>query len=134
MPGEDSSYAAECYPFHLLRYLRCGAAPVIFWTQPGAVSRAWGRTGRRAMGDGMAKDLREAALAYHRSPKPGKLEISATKPLANQRDLALAYSPGVAAACDAIVADPASAEEHTSELQSLMRQSYAVFRLTKKKK
>ena len=57
----------------------------------------------------MAKDLREAALAYHRLPKPGKLEISATKPLANQRDLALAYSPGVAAACDAIVADPAEA-------------------------
>src|SRR3546814_14489222 len=99
------------YPFHLLRYLRCGAAPVIFWTQPGAVSRAWGRTGRRAMGDGMAKDLREAALAYHRLPKPGKLEISATKPLANQRDLALAYSPGVAAACDAIVADPAEAHK-----------------------
>ena len=57
----------------------------------------------------MAKDLREAALAYHRLPKPGKLEISATKPLANQRDLALAYSPGVAAACDAIAADPAEA-------------------------
>ena len=42
----------------------------------------------------MADDtLREAALAYHRLPKPGKLEIRATKPLANQRDLALAYSP-----------------------------------------
>src|SRR3546814_20330348 len=63
------------------------------------------------MGDGMAKDLREAALAYHRLPKPGKLEISATKTLANQRDLALAYSPGVAAACDANVADPP--EAHT---------------------
>src|SRR3546814_8390246 len=66
------------------------------------------------MGDGMAKDLREAALAYHRLPKPGKLEISATKPLANQRDLALAYSPGVAAACDAIVADPAEAHTLTA--------------------
>ncbi len=53
----------------------------------------------------MAENLREAALAYHRLPKPGKLEITATKPLANQRDLALAYSPGVAAACDAIEAD-----------------------------
>ncbi|HEY9537873.1 MAG TPA: NADP-dependent malic enzyme [Kiloniellaceae bacterium] len=62
----------------------------------------------------MAKDLREAALAYHRLPKPGKLEISATKPLANQRDLALAYSPGVAAACDAIVADPAEAHTLTA--------------------
>ena len=40
----------------------------------------------------MAKDLREAALAYHRLPKPGKLEITATKPLGTQRDLALAYS------------------------------------------
>ncbi|MEO3431477.1 NADP-dependent malic enzyme [Pelagibius sp. CAU 1746] len=62
----------------------------------------------------MAKDLREAALAYHRMPKPGKLEISATKPLANQRDLALAYSPGVAAACEAIAADPAEASTLTA--------------------
>ncbi|MCH7865129.1 MAG: NADP-dependent malic enzyme [Proteobacteria bacterium] len=51
--------------------------------------------------------LREMALHYHRYPQPGKLAITATKPLANQRDLALAYSPGVAAACDAIVEDPA---------------------------
>ncbi|GAB4224403.1 MAG: NADP-dependent malic enzyme [Kiloniellaceae bacterium] len=62
----------------------------------------------------MAKDLREAALAYHRMPKPGKLEISATKPLANQRDLALAYSPGVASACEAIAADPAEASTLTA--------------------
>ncbi|MGE5767123.1 MAG: NADP-dependent malic enzyme [Bacteroidota bacterium] len=62
----------------------------------------------------MAKDLREAALAYHRLPKPGKLEISATKPLANQRDLALAYSPGVAAACEVIAADPAEAHTLTA--------------------
>ncbi len=48
-------------------------------------------------------DLSESALYYHRSPKPGKLAIVATKPLATQRDLALAYSPGVAAACEAIV-------------------------------
>ena len=52
-------------------------------------------------------DIRDSALEYHRLPKPGKLAIVATKPLANQRDLALAYSPGVAAACEAIVADPA---------------------------
>ncbi len=62
----------------------------------------------------MAKDLREAALAYHRHPKPGKLEISATKPLSTQRDLALAYSPGVAAACDAIAEDPAEASSLTA--------------------
>ena len=46
----------------------------------------------------MADDLRDAALTYHREPKPGKLEVTPTKPLANQRDLALAYSPGVAVA------------------------------------
>jgi malate dehydrogenase (oxaloacetate-decarboxylating)(NADP+) len=61
----------------------------------------------------MADDLRDSALEYHRLPKPGKLAIQATKPLANQRDLALAYSPGVAAACDAIVADPAEAAQLT---------------------
>ncbi|MET4804913.1 NADP-dependent malic enzyme [Limibacillus sp. MBR-115] len=54
----------------------------------------------------MAKDFREAALAYHRQYPPGKLEIKATKPLANQADLALAYSPGVAEACRLIVDDP----------------------------
>ncbi len=62
----------------------------------------------------MPKDLREAALNYHRKPRPGKLEISATKPLANQTDLALAYSPGVAEACNLIVADPQSAAEVTA--------------------
>jgi malate dehydrogenase (oxaloacetate-decarboxylating)(NADP+) len=60
------------------------------------------------------ESLRAAALEYHRQPKPGKLAIMATKPLANQRDLALAYSPGVAAACEAIVADPAAAADMTS--------------------
>ncbi len=59
-------------------------------------------------------DLKSGALVYHRLPRPGKLEIRATKPLANQRDLALAYSPGVAAACEAIVADPAQAAELTA--------------------
>jgi malate dehydrogenase (oxaloacetate-decarboxylating)(NADP+) len=63
----------------------------------------------------MADDsLKAGALEYHRRPKPGKLAIVATKPLANQRDLALAYSPGVAAACEAIVADPGAAAEVTS--------------------
>ena len=58
--------------------------------------------------------LKEMALEYHRHPRPGKLAIVATKPLANQRDLALAYSPGVAAACMAIVADPAEASNLTT--------------------
>jgi len=58
-------------------------------------------------------DLKSDALNFHREPRPGKLEISATKPLANQRDLALAYSPGVAFACEAIVADPHEADNLT---------------------
>lgn len=53
--------------------------------------------------------IRTAALDYHRNPRPGKIAITSTKVLSNQRDLSLAYSPGVAAACDAIVADPAEA-------------------------
>lgn len=53
------------------------------------------------------------ALDYHEFPKPGKLEISATKPLANQNDLALAYSPGVADACNAIVEDETNAAKYT---------------------
>src|SRR5476651_1912706 len=60
-----------------------------------------------------SEDLHTAALAYHRLPQPGKLEIQAIKPLANQRDLALAYSPGVAAACMAISDDPAQAASLT---------------------
>ncbi|TIM67005.1 MAG: hypothetical protein E5V67_33390, partial [Mesorhizobium sp.] len=52
-------------------------------------------------------DLDEAALFFHKHPTPGKLEIQATKPLGNQRDLALAYSPGVAAPCLEIRDDPA---------------------------
>ncbi|MDT3378911.1 NADP-dependent malic enzyme [Labrys portucalensis] len=62
----------------------------------------------------MSEDLRTGALIYHRYPKPGKLEIQATKPLGNQRDLALAYSPGVAAACEAIHADPLEAANLTA--------------------
>jgi malate dehydrogenase (oxaloacetate-decarboxylating)(NADP+) len=61
----------------------------------------------------MADELKDAAIEYHRSPSAGKLAIVASKPLANQRDLALAYSPGVAAACDAIAADPAAASQLT---------------------
>src|SRR6202045_3640653 len=56
-----------------------------------------------------SEDLHSAALAYHRMPRPGKLEIQAIKPLANQRALALAYSPGVAAACLEIAKNPAEA-------------------------
>src|SRR6201997_464223 len=61
-----------------------------------------------------SEELHSAALAYHRLPKPGKLEIHATKPLANQRDLALAYSPGVAAACTEIAQNPGEAATLTA--------------------
>ena len=61
-----------------------------------------------------ASDLDEGALFYHRYPAPGKLEIRATKPLGNQRDLAMAYSPGVAAPCLAIHDDPATAAHYTA--------------------
>src|ERR1700712_237025 len=60
------------------------------------------------------KALREAALHFHEFPKPGKLEIQPTKPLGNQRDLALAYSPGVAAPCEEIAADPETVTRYTS--------------------
>ncbi len=59
------------------------------------------------------ENARQAALDYHEFPKPGKLEIRATKPLANGRDLARAYSPGVAEACLEIKADPATASRYT---------------------
>jgi len=62
----------------------------------------------------VSDDLRASALFYHRSPKPGKLAIQATKPLATQHDLALAYTPGVAVACEAIAADPAEAATLTA--------------------
>ena len=60
-------------------------------------------------------ELRRAALDYHEFPTPGKVAIAPTKQLVNQRDLALAYSPGVAAACEEIVADPANAWRYTSK-------------------
>ncbi|MFC0284653.1 NADP-dependent malic enzyme [Camelimonas abortus] len=65
------------------------------------------------MATNLSSDLRSGALVYHSHPRPGKLAIKATKPLGNQRDLALAYSPGVAAACEAIHADPAEAARYT---------------------
>jgi malate dehydrogenase (oxaloacetate-decarboxylating)(NADP+) len=66
------------------------------------------------MSDNTNETLRQAALFYHEHPKPGKLEIRATKPLANGRDLARAYSPGVAEACLEIKADPTNAARYTA--------------------
>ena len=66
------------------------------------------------MEDRRQDNARQAALRYHELPRPGKLEIRATKPLANGRDLSLAYSPGVAEACLEIQADPACAARYTA--------------------
>ncbi len=62
----------------------------------------------------MDQDIRAAALEYHRLPTPGKISVQPTKQLVNQRDLALAYSPGVAAACEEIVRDPREASTLTA--------------------
>ena len=69
----------------------------------------------------MAEDISEAALEYHRLPTPGKIAMVATKPLGNQRDLALAYSPGVAAASLAIAADPGAGRDAHRARQSRRR-------------
>jgi malate dehydrogenase (oxaloacetate-decarboxylating)(NADP+) len=64
--------------------------------------------------DQAREQLRLAALEYHEFPTPGKIAVAATKQMTNQRDLALAYSPGVAAPCEEIVADPTAAFRYTS--------------------
>ncbi len=78
-----------------------------------------------------SNELEEGALFYHANPKPGKLEIAATKPLGNQRDLALAYSPGVAAPCLHIEADPEMAAVYTirSNLVAVVSNGTAVLGL-----
>ena len=62
----------------------------------------------------LRQQLRQAALEYHECPRPGKVSVTPTKQLTNQRDLALAYSPGVAAPCEEIVVDPANAYKYTA--------------------
>ncbi|HVK94546.1 MAG TPA: NADP-dependent malic enzyme [Noviherbaspirillum sp.] len=64
--------------------------------------------------EALRQQLRQAALEYHELPTPGKISVTPTKQLTNQRDLALAYSPGVASACEEIVADPANAFRYTA--------------------
>ena len=66
------------------------------------------------MAQPMNPDLRRAALEYHEQGQPGKISVTPTKSLVNQRDLALAYSPGVAAACECIVEEPAAAFRYTA--------------------
>ena len=62
----------------------------------------------------LADDLKEVALAYHQFPTPGKISVTPTKDLANQRDLALAYSPGVAAASELVAETPEEAVNMTA--------------------
>ena len=62
----------------------------------------------------LRQQLRQAALEYHEFPTPEKISVTPTKQLTNQRDLALAYSPGVASPCEEIVADPAAAFKYTA--------------------
>ena len=62
----------------------------------------------------MTDQFRQAALDYHEFPTPGKISVTPTKNLTNQHDLALAYSPGVAVACEEIVKDPANAVRYTA--------------------
>ncbi|HXD35856.1 MAG TPA: NADP-dependent malic enzyme [Rhodanobacter sp.] len=79
----------------------------------------------------LPEELRLAALEYHRHPRPGKIKITPTTALLTQRDLSLAYSPGVAAACDAIVEDPAAAADYTvrSNLVAVITNGTAVLGL-----
>src|SRR3954470_4582001 len=79
----------------------CGAGPAAASSRP--------EKGRR-----MDEDFRKAALDYHRLPPPGKLSVEPTKRMATQRDLGLAYSPGVAAACEEIAANPDAAWDYTA--------------------
>ncbi len=66
----------------------------------------------------MDEQLKQSALDFHEFPVPGKIQVSPTKPLATQRDLALAYSPGVAAPCLEIAADPLAAHKYTARATS----------------
>jgi malate dehydrogenase (oxaloacetate-decarboxylating)(NADP+) len=83
------------------------------------------------MASSYSDEIRQSALKYHRLPRPGKLEIQTIKPVGNQRDLALAYTPGVAAACEAIAADPKQAAELTirSNLVAVVTNGTAVLGL-----
>ena len=62
----------------------------------------------------MSEDLNKLSLEYHRNPTPGKISVQPTKKLSNQHDLSLAYTPGVAAACNEIAENPLLAAEYTT--------------------
>ena len=72
----------------------------------------------------MEDELKKSALEYHRLPRPGKISILPTKQLTNQRDLALAYTPGVAAACEEIVRDPRDLDPAVASIADELSQQY----------
>lgn len=78
------------------------------------ISRFVSANGEKPVSSKSSDELRARALAYHRGPRPGKIEVKATKPLGNQHDLALAYTPGVAAASEAIAEDATEAASLTA--------------------
>ena len=80
------------------------------------------------MSESQSDDFRLSALAYHHGPRPGKIEVVATKPLGTQHDLALAYTPGVAVACEAIAADPQEAARLSEVTQRLASDAEAGLR------
>ena len=80
------------------------------------------------MSSNQSDDFRLSALAYHHAPRPGKIEVVATKPLGTQHDLALAYTPGVAVACEAIAADPQEAARLLGEAIDYARQGQVALR------
>ena len=78
--------------------------------------------------------LRKAALDYHRYPVPGKIAVTPTKGLVNQRDLALAYTPGVAKVCEEIAAHPAEASNYTARGNLVIRSTGKVKGMARYKK
>jgi malate dehydrogenase (oxaloacetate-decarboxylating)(NADP+) len=102
-PGAEAAHTA-----------RCGrACAALLELAPRALQRT-AKDSTVPTNENKAAELRQAALEYHEFPVPGKLAITATKQMVNQHDLALAYSPGVAAACEEIAIDPANAFRYTA--------------------
>jgi malic enzyme len=120
----DAAFLIENNALHAasrIELLRILPAPALSWISvmvlsacPAYDARLTKNKCRRKSMSTEQENLSAAALEYHEWPTPGKIAVVPTKGLTNQRDLALAYSPGVAAACNAIVADPAMASRLTS--------------------
>ena len=108
-------YAAE------RRHTAIGIEEVVFGTRA-----AWDwHIGGMSVSEEDQANLRQSALRFHEFPKPGKIELTPTKPLSNTRDLSLAYSPGVAAPCEEIAADPEQAYRYTAKGNPVLTLSLA---------